>query len=247
MKITVYTTITGGFDYLMPHADTPGARFVCLTDRPSDPSLQGRGWEVCEIPHTDEGWTPRAVAKWSKMHPHRLFRSADLTVFVDGNKQIVSDLTPLIEDLGSHPYGLFTHPAQANTVKSEAVKLIRRLRCEDWGPRRIKKQVRHYEQCCPQVLGSSVFAGYVHFRRMGCDLLNETMEDWWSQVVAFQMRDQIALAYVLMVSGLRPYVWPKNVFGRYFVRYRHGTDDVEQYRGMRCEVPEELQSPWGDT
>jgi len=246
LKVVIYTTITGGYDLLTPHADTPGAEFVCLTDRPRTPQFQGRGWDLRRIPNLDKKWSPRMVAKWAKMFPHRIFPDADLTIFVDGNKQIVADLTPLIEEMGDASFGLYPHPhclrsGHPKTLEEEVVGLMNG-KCRH-APEVVEGQLEIYKKTVSECGGWPVYAGFVLFRRRGDDELDWRMIAWWDHVQIFSRRDQVALAYIMGLSD-EPHAFDVSTFGDYFVRYIHGTAQVDQYIGCANTVPKELQPPW---
>ena len=103
----VYTAILEDYDTLLePRVREDGIRYVCVTDRaPSET----KGWEVLLTERTEAH--PRLQQRSYKILSHRLFPESEITLYVDGNFELLVDPRDLAERyLADSDIALFRHP-----------------------------------------------------------------------------------------------------------------------------------------
>ena len=93
MKKVIYTSIFGDNYYLHdPEIKLKGYDFICFTD---NPKYQSDVWQVRLIPKIYEGVRD---SKKPKILPHRYLKEYDISVWIDGDIKITSNIDKLIEN-----------------------------------------------------------------------------------------------------------------------------------------------------
>ncbi len=139
-KIVFYTAIFGEYDnLLLPERIDPAVDYVCFTDRPrNDYGV----WQMRLAPyyHPD----PTRIARWIKTHPHDLFPSHEVAVWLDANIILKGDIhayIEMVESQGAH-LGLISHPHRACFYdEAEACKRLKKD-----SSKLIDKQVEDYRR-----------------------------------------------------------------------------------------------------
>lgn len=202
-----------------PVASTPGVPFVLFSDH--KPRFL-RGWDWRPLPPETAGLSQAMVNRYAKFFPHRLFPGAEISVYVDANTLILSDLTPLIAEFAASgaQIGLFPHKQRADIFEEF-----------DFGAQVGKIPAAEQEAGRAQ-LARYVAAGLprthlftenaILFRRHG-PAVTAAMDLWWAEMQTGTRRDQISLPWVLHTTELQPFVWDWNykVVNPYFRRYLH--------------------------
>ncbi len=194
-KLVVYTCVTGGYDELMsPRQIEPEIDYICFTDQIT---LSVPGWEIRPIPPELGGYA--LANRFAKMHPHILFPEYELSIYVDGNIEIVGGLHSLLEStLMRKDIALYEHPFR-DCVYIEANECA--AIGYDWYWR-IESQMNVYRKS-GYPAGSGLFECGVIIRRHSAKDVEELMEAWW---VAYQngiKRDQISLPFLAWRLGIQ--------------------------------------------
>ena len=200
MKIVVYTAITGGFDdtLLTPGVGTQalhGIKFVCYS---ATVGFTPRPWSVVQ-PAWKHPHNARRTARYHKLHPHKLFPDADVSVWLDGSEQLLASPRKLIEKyLRGSDFATLRHPLR-NTVKQEA-RACNRLKKDDAAT--LASQLGRYDKDkFPDKSG--LFETCIVIRRH-TPKIAELNEFWWSEIVRGSLRDQVSLPYALYKTGVNP-------------------------------------------
>ena len=192
----IYTAITNQYDTLAaPQRVEPDCDYVCFTDNPE--AELPRPW--IPRPIGPQGHDPRMQAKWYKVHPHLLFPSHDLSVWVDGRVRLTGGVLPLARyALSGSGFAVFQNP-WVDCIYHEAED----VRQKGWGdPSVVDAQMQRYRRAgMPR--HALTFCGGVIMRSHHDARVVRTMQAWWSEIEAGSTRDQLSLGYVLWKRRLR--------------------------------------------
>lgn len=108
---TIYTIILGGYDQLRnPDYITPGWRYVCITDTPQ--ICQGtvyEPWPLGPIMAMQASNATKAkLLKW------QLNFVAEVSIYHDGNFQVIGNLDEFIEPFKDAPFATRKHPSRTD-------------------------------------------------------------------------------------------------------------------------------------
>lgn len=196
--VSVYTCITGGYDQPVEPIYYPETeKFVLFSDDlPSSAESAWHGIPLDKVP----GLKPEMNAnRYCKMHPYTLFAQEDYSIYLDGNMQVVSDLTALTEIARKSKVGIAMHRhPMRNCAYVEAEVCIASHR---GNPEAIKKQMKKYRE-----EGFPDDFGFCEATVIVCDLSNPNgkriLESWWDEFCrSGSGRDQLALPYVIWKNG----------------------------------------------
>ena len=200
-RTVVYACTRLDYDQIFsPVAPTPGVEFVLFADR--RPRLV-RGWRWRPLPEVARSLSPTLANRYAKFFPERILPEAEISVYVDANTLILSDLTPLIAEFAASgaDIGLFRHRERASLAEELAFgRQVGKIPAADAA--KGEAQLAHYREAGlpPDV---ALTENAIIFRRHGRPALGPAMELWWAQLEEFTKRDQLSLPYVLYRSRSR--------------------------------------------
>jgi GT2 family glycosyltransferase len=202
-RIVFYTAVFGEYDnLLLPDRIDPDVDYVCFTDRArNDYGI----WQIRAAPyfHPD----PTRIARWVKTHPHELFPTHEIAVWLDANIVLKGDIHRYVEliERQNADLGLISHPHRACFYdEAEACKRLKKD-----SAKLIDQQVERYRKAglpLKQPLFETGFMIVPLRKRETADAL----QLWWQQIEGFSRRDQLGLAWVnyrypdLLVAPLLP-------------------------------------------
>lgn len=195
-KIAVYTSIFGDYDSLKePLYVGDSCDFYAITNMEISKESKWIRKDV-GADFFDE-LDDYHKSKWCKMHPHVLFPEYDYSIWIDGNAQVVADLAPLVDRLTDKcSMATFQNPVH-DCIYTESNFCIYHDAVD---MNEISSQVRRYRnEGFPNHFGMREFSIIV--RRHHDPLLVSLMDEWWSEVNAETMRDQISFPYILWKNG----------------------------------------------
>lgn len=216
LKIAVYTCITQGYDPLnIPLSVDARLAYFCFTDTPES---MAPPWEPRLI--TLPGLSQKDQNRYIKMHPHEFLPEYDVTIYVDGNIQIVGDLYELVCTALSSPEDIFLygHPNR-NCVYAEGAACSHIAHERIW---HIAAQMRRYRKA-GYPIENGLFEASVIISK-NTPSMRRFMAEWWREYRTGAKRDQLALPFVAWQLGI-----PLGSFGesdprfgnRYFRRLPH--------------------------
>jgi hypothetical protein len=235
-KYVIYTCVTNGYSEVMPAP--PALRntfdFILFCD------------EQCLI----DGWTcllfdsfhadPRRSAKFSKILPHTLLSAYESSIWVDGNFQ----LRPALNDLfltflyAEEVLLLFRH-RRRNCIYAEALECLR------WGkdaPKVINDQMLEYKRVGhPE--GWGLFMGGFLMRKHNSSKCVKLMQDWWNEIEAHSVRDQLSLPVVLRRHEIVISTQPFELVNTYFEILPHLKYRSYTLSGLNLINPRALIAP----
>lgn len=200
MKIDCITSITGGKDFLRDDHVTGKARFICYTD---DLELKSDIYEI--RPAYDRFKDPRRNSRIHKIMPH-LYSDADVTIWHDGNIQIMEDPAKIVEKyLGDYDMAMFKHGSR-DCIYQEALE-VARLKLDDQEV--IIEQAKHYEDL-EYAQNKGLCSGFFIIRRNN-EKTRRFNEAWWADYCRFSRRDQLSLMPCVDRTAIRlrtiPHRW----------------------------------------
>lgn len=201
MKCVVYTAIYGEKDTLKePLVVNPDIDYLCFTD---NKSIKSDVWKVVYHPaiHTD----PVRSAKVFKVKPHEFLSEYDISLWVDANFVIKTDLQTFFEKsnfLSKAGMMLFQHDQGRNCIYDEA-STIMHDRKDD--PNLVLAQMKKYrEEGYPTQRGLS--ANSIMLKKHNDPVIMALGDLWWSEIEKYSRRDQLSLYYCIWKVDARHYL-----------------------------------------
>ena len=206
MKKAIYTVITGNYDTLKPINKYIGWDAICFTD---DPTLSVTGWTMKVVPVSE---SPVYQQREIKLLPHKYLPDYDLTIYMDGNMQVLRDPSGLLRVFKG---GMMTkkHPKR-NCVYAEGQACIEQNKADH---DMIRAQMKRYiDLDIPVDYG--MYEDAVIVRDRGCV---EFCEVWNEELQQQTHRDQLSIAYSIHKTGYRPHAVSHSLISQYFRRSPH--------------------------
>ena len=196
-KIVVYTCISGKYDNLNEPRFTlnPNITYIMYTNQ----DIKSKVWEIRPIPEHLNSLNDTLINRYLKMHPHEFFGEYDYSIYIDGNVEVISDMSGLVTAIDNTiGFSMHLHSVR-ECIYQEAVSCQAYKKGNSVG---ITCDVEKYlSEGFPYnygLLECTVFATDVH---------NETskkiFEDWWNEFRSAKSgRDQLSLPVVLWRKGI---------------------------------------------
>lgn len=197
-KTVVYTCITGGYDTLchVPPSNNPNVDFICFTDK--EPDLT-EGWTIKPIPDEFKDVPKKKVQRMVKICPHRFLGEYDVSLWIDGNIQMLKDPSDFIRmhDLRRYPFYTRKHPGR-DCIYEEGYAVMKMGKDS---PENIKNQLKEYvKEKYPEHYG--LVESNIILRRHNdprCIILDNM---WANQVLTKSHRDQLSFNYCMWKTGV---------------------------------------------
>lgn len=195
-KVAVYTVNTGGYDGLRePLVIDPMFDYYAFTGA----DIPARSvWKKIDLGPEIQEMSSLEQARYVKTHPHLYFNDYDISIFIDGNIQIVKDIKPLIYTMIESHKVVAIHRHNIRDCAYHEARII-------WAQGRAKlrdiwKQMYTYKkECFPKHYG--LFETNVIIRKHNDALCKDIMESWWEEIDKFTKRDQLSFTYSLWKNG----------------------------------------------
>lgn len=236
----VYTCITGAYDELLNHTFISSEwDYVCFTDDMGVRNEKNSQWVI--RPLCFDKLDNVRNQRWHKIHPHLLFPEYEVSLWVDGNvdilsHQIFSDIDKAMKNeylisCPLHPkrscvYDEFEACRERNKDDFEVMNKQEYLMRKDGFPRRM-----------------GLFETNITLRRHSHPLVIKIMDDWWFWVEKYSRRDQLSLTYVLWkhnfkLEELSPmsYRYSPDVKFRYDRSHITKEELIKQKEALEAEV-----------
>lgn len=194
-RIVAYTAISGDKDDLIePRKKPRGCDLYAFTESDNQ-SKNYRTFSV--ISEFDE---PVMRAKRYKILPHHFFAGHEISVWLDGNLEMIGDIEALVERyLQGVNMAVFKHPDGRGCVYEEAEACIE-MKKDD--PERIRKQVEGYRTMKYPEKNGLVACSVLIRRHKAYDCIL-AMERWWREIVEGSYRDQLSFPVVAWQTDLK--------------------------------------------
>ncbi|EPG7578467.1 glycosyltransferase domain-containing protein [Providencia huaxiensis] len=195
-KIAVYTVLSGNYDKIHPIKETLNNKIDAFIISDQARNLPN-GWKLKIIKKENQETNIEFNRKF-KIQPNLQFDDYYMTIYIDSNIEIISNLESLISDFINSEYdiALYSHPVR-NSIYDEAeeIKRIGYDYCFS-----IDKQVNRYKS--EGFISQTLYEANIILRR-NTTLMNRTMDLWWYEFSNGIKRDQISLTYACFKTGLK--------------------------------------------
>ena len=196
LKIAVYSCITDGYDTVIePFCSESGIDYFLFTDGELSNDSH---WKKIDITQLEEykNLSPVQLNRKIKMLPFRYLPGYDYSIYVDGNIEIINLLLPLIEEMGSHAFGVHYHRTR-DCIYDELVQVIHLNKAD---PALARQQIEAYKkEGFPRHFG--LYENSILIRKQSDEEVRRLMEAWWEEYMRYPTRDQLSLPYVIWKTG----------------------------------------------
>ena len=216
-KKLFYTIMTGGYDRLneIPQK-LPNWDYVCFTD---NKALSSRTWRVCLL-ENKEDFDPVRLSRHFKINHHLVDQGYDISLYVDANLRIRGDLDSFLAQALpiDSDFAILQHPF-LHSLSQELEKCIEEGKDD---VDMLQRQYQHYTNEMGFQDHLPHINARVMIRRSGRPELQRLMETWFTQLLTWSRRDQMAFNYALsLCPEVQPYYIPYWIFRNYFKRMDH--------------------------
>ena len=191
-RITVYTAITGGKDYLRTDQNFSSAKFVAFVEPP--PGFDSKNWEIRNPYSLFKD--PRRNARIHKILTHQYIES-EYSIWMDGIFALRVPAEELIKFLNGCDIAMFEHNQRDCLFDEASVCISLKLDDEE----KIKKKVNKYRKEQIKEHNGLFETGIVVRRHT--KKIEELNNLWWSELSVFSRRDQISLNYAIKKLGIQ--------------------------------------------
>ncbi len=203
-RIVIYSAIFGGYDAVFPiKRKDRNVDYVLISD--SD-LPRGSGWTAHPEPGEIGTFDTAEKNRWCKFFPHRMFPDHDLSIYIDGNIQLLNPVGELVTAFRTQgaDIGLFRHPERTSLSEElDACLALGKLSVE--AADLVSERMKDYET--PDGPPRTPFTeNGIIFRDHSAPHLDATMSLWWEEFHRVR-RDQIALPWVLQQSRSKVAIW----------------------------------------
>jgi hypothetical protein len=196
LKIAVYSCITDEYDTVLePLSVEPDIDYYLFTDG-DIPS--GSKWKKIDITKFKEytELTSVQLNRKIKLLPFKYLPDYDYSIYIDGNIEIVAPLSPLIEEMGNHAFGVHYHRTR-DCIYDELVQVLYLKKAD---PVLARQQVAAYKKDgFPPHFG--LYENPILIRKHSDEEIRRLMEIWWEEYMRYPTRDQLSLPYVVWKMG----------------------------------------------
>lgn len=196
-RIAVYTVSTGGYDIVKEprFVDKQFDYYVFTNSKLPTNTV----WKVIPLDGECENMAPFDQSRYVKTHPHLFFADYDISIYIDGNIQIIKNIRPLIYKMIEENKTIAIHRHNCRDCIYHEARII-------WAQGRAKlldilKQVCYYKRIgFPSHFG--LFENNVIVRFHNDPKCKAVMETWWNEIKTRSKRDQLSFTYSLWKNGL---------------------------------------------
>ncbi len=198
-RIAVYTCITGQYDkeILEPLIKPNNIDYYLYTD---NIDLKTNEWILRKLPANINDLDNILKNRYIKMHPHELFPEYDYSIYIDGNVEVISNLTDMTYAMKNNT-GICMHMHQFRDCIYDEIEVCRIRKKGNY--KKMKLQVERYQRA-----GFPRHFGMLEATIIVTDLKNEKSrtlyDEWWKEFINSESyRDQISLQYIIWKNGLK--------------------------------------------
>lgn len=194
----IYTVLTGGYDDLcQPDTIKSDWDYICFSNDIEETDIGV--WKIRKFDYCNSNKTRES--RFPKLNPHLVLPDYDYSLYVDANVAIRDCIYQRCNELiGAETNLAMVHHAERDCVYQEAMILTAWKVAE---PDLIYRQTKFLlQQHFPQHHG--LFIGTVIFRKHNAPVVIRFSKLWWEFYSRCSSRDQMAVSYALMQTGIAP-------------------------------------------
>lgn len=197
-RIAVYTVVFGKYDTIQePYYQPSNIDYYLITDL--DVDLSDSLWkkkDIFEFADDLKNMSNVEKNRYFKMNPFDVFAEYEYSIYIDGNIQVISDLTEYIYRVGNCGFAAHMHSSRDCVYEESKAVLFAKKETQE----HMDKHMGHlHEENFPEHYG--MLECNVLVRRK-CDCCKQLMRDWWQEFMTYSKRDQISIPYVLYKNGI---------------------------------------------
>ena len=254
-KLTVYTVLIGAKEALAdPLAHLPADAttdldidWVCLTDRPEQPS---RTWRLVRF--DDPHLPPEKLSRRPKAMPHAYFPDADVSLYVDNTvvfKRLpqAADLVPSPAGRGEPLFRAFRHATRRSPDEEAAA--VASIGYDDVAT--VAAQMAFYARRRALASITPLTTATVLLREHHQPAVRRFGELWWESILAFSKRDQLSFDFARIESGVALDWWPGSTNDNDLLHWHGGVGrprvqanfDPVRYAWLHRDDPQAVRDP----
>lgn len=216
-KKLLYTVVTGGYDQLneIPKK-LRNWDYICYTD---NRDLKSNTWQIRELENRLD-LDPFRLSRHYKINNHLVDSEYDLSVYVDCNYRIRGDLDTFVSHVLpiGEQFGMLLHPFHSSLYEETELCIAGAKDDEDI----LRSQYQYYVEEQKFKDPFPHIAGGMIIRRSGNPKIQKLMETWFSQLLKWSRRDQMAFNYSLnQCPDILPHYIPYWILRCYFKKMDH--------------------------
>ena len=159
----------------------------------------------------------RLFAKVFKVFPHKIFKNANRSLWIDGNYLIKKNHWKFLDSHENVSHIKFYRHTLRACIYDEA-KVLKSDKPE-FDPESITKQMNRYmNENMPSMQG--LINGAIILRNHASPLLPKLMDDWWYEIYNYSIRDQLSFNYVDWKNGSIAEYFSENITDFTYFSYR---------------------------
>lgn len=197
-RIAVYTVVFGNYDQILePYVAPDNVDYWLISDQEID--LSNSVWKRYDFSRFSdelENLNNAGKNRFFKMNPHAVFPDYRYSLYIDGNIQIVSDITEYVYHLGTPGIAMHMHSSR-DCVYEEANAVLQ-----------AKKETKANIDAHMKYLRETGFPE--HYGLLECNVIfrnsseqcRSIMSDWWAEYQTRSKRDQLSFPYVLYKNSI---------------------------------------------
>ena len=213
-KIVVYTCISGNYDSLKDVVKKESnIDYICFTNQ----DIESETWEIRKIPEYLESLEQTKIARCLKILPHLFLPEYEISVWTDGNIQVLGNINKFINENLTEYFCISKHPDRICTYQ-EAEAVINFKKDND---DIVNKQMQEYREVGFPENNGMVQSGIIirkHNNKECIDISNS----WWSEVKKKSKRDQLSFNYIIWNKDVKVDIMkPSIISSEYFQIWTH--------------------------
>lgn len=217
-KKVIYTCITNNYDNVIDLTSyNDEYDYIVFTDNiymdvPSH-------WIIKKIPDKLLKYSSVKQQRYIKTHPHEVLSNYETSIWIDGNVNILNDVSELIYDkydieipLHPHRICIYDEGKRCILLKKDSEEII-------------TNQLTKYEEEGYPTKNGLVQSNIIIRKHNNKDCI-KLMEDWWSEIEKYSHRDQLSFNYALWKNknSIKIFYLDKNIYDSKFFHWNklHG-------------------------
>lgn len=200
MNKVCYTVLFGPYEDLKPiNVITEGWEYCCVTD---DATLNVPGWRIIYAKVMECG--PQRTARYYKINFHKIFPTAEYTLYLDASFQINVNLDLFWQRHFKPPFTAPNHPIR-NCVYREVASCVANKRGDKEDLLLIENQGAEYKKLKVPAFNGIITSGVL--MRQNTEGCRKMCEQWWEELSKYSTRDQIAFANISRGWKFNTFQW----------------------------------------
>ena len=197
-RIAVYSVVFGKYDEISEPLCAPdNIDYYFVTDQDVDFSKsKWKKKDISEFESLLKNMTNAEKNRFFKMHPHLIFPDYEYTIYIDGNIEVISDLTEFVNKMSDIGFAAHAHNSRDCVYDEAEAVLIAKKESKQALDEHVSYLTMNNMPHHYGLLECNVLV------RRNCDIVNHIFEEWWNEFNKNCKRDQLSLPYVLFKEGI---------------------------------------------